>query len=72
MELEKSIEESVKALGLCSLKRHQKEAILSFLSGQDVFVLLPTGYGKSIIYAILQLLYDKLNGKPVDLIARVR
>ena len=28
------------------------EAIKSFTSGQDTFVILPTGYGKSIIYIV--------------------
>ena len=28
-----------------------------------MFVSLPTGYGKSIIYAILSLVYDKMTGK---------
>ena len=38
-----------------SLKDKQLEAILGFMSGKDVFVSLPTGYGKSLIYAVLHL-----------------
>ena len=41
-------------------KSEQKEAILSFLSGRDTLVVLPMGYGKSLIYATLPLLFDKL------------
>jgi superfamily II DNA helicase RecQ len=44
------------------LKEKQLEAILEFLSGKDVFVCLPTGYGKSLIYGILPLVYDELKG----------
>ena len=62
MELDKAIEESVAVLGLESLKEHQMEAVTAFMSGSDVFVALPTGYGKSIIYAILPLLFDKVKG----------
>ena len=29
------------------------EAIRAFVGGSDVFVSLPTGYGKSAIYAML-------------------
>ena len=34
------------------------EAILAFVSGRDVFVSLPTGYGKSIHYASLPFVFD--------------
>ena len=46
------IEDASRQINLC-LKEKQVEAIQSFLSGHDVFVSLPTGYGKSVIYAIL-------------------
>jgi len=39
------------------------EAVGAFVSGKDVFIVLPTGYGKSIIYAILPLLFDHMLGK---------
>ena len=55
-----------RALGLCGLKElkeKQKEALLTFISGKDVFVSLSTGYEKSIIYRILPLVYDTLKGK---------
>ena len=44
------------------LKEKQLEAILEFLSRKDVFVSLPTGYGKSLIYEILPLVFDILKG----------
>jgi bloom syndrome protein len=55
------IEELGEDLGF-NLKEKQLEAVLSFLNGKDVFVSLPTGYGKSIIYAILPLVFDKYKG----------
>ena len=45
------------------LKEKQVEAILTYISGKDVFVTLPTGYGKSIIYGILPLIFDEYKGK---------
>ena len=42
-----AIKEVSPFLGL-KLKDKQLEAALSFCMGQDVFVSLPTGYGKSI------------------------
>ena len=45
-----------------SLKPKQFEAVLTFMSGKDTFVSLPTGYGKSAIYAILPVAFDCLLG----------
>lgn len=36
-----------------TLKVQQKEAVRHVWEGKDVFVLLPTGFGKSIIYEVL-------------------
>uniref|UniRef100_A0A1X7V9J4 DNA 3'-5' helicase n=1 Tax=Amphimedon queenslandica TaxID=400682 RepID=A0A1X7V9J4_AMPQE len=43
------------------LKEKQLEAMATFLSGRDVFVSLPTGYGKSAIYALLPMVFDEIN-----------
>jgi len=32
------------------LKRQQKETVFHSLEGKDVLVVLPTGFGKSLIY----------------------
>ena len=55
-----------KAMGrmdLQELKPKQIESIECFVSGRDTFVSLPTGYGKSVIFAILPLLFDFLRGE---------
>ena len=49
------------SLGYLSLKAEQELAIVSFLEGNDVFVALPTGYGKSLCYAALPYCFDKLS-----------
>ena len=49
--------------GIIQLKNKQEEAILTFLSGKDTFVSLPTGYGKSVIFGILPLLFDQILGE---------
>ena len=66
MELSKALEEAVNDLGYDELWPKQSEAIEAFVSGKDVFVSLPTGYGKSIIYAILPTLFNKLKGNDVN------
>ena len=57
-----AIMHSAAILGI-ELKEKQHEAILSFCQGRDVFVSLPTGYGKSVIYGLLPLVFNMLNGK---------
>ena len=37
------------------LKSEQKEAVESLLRGRDVFGVLPTGFGKSLIYQLFVL-----------------
>ena len=49
-------------LGFKELNEKQKEAVMQFFQGHDTFAALPTGYGKSIIYVILPLVFDKLKG----------
>ena len=42
----------------------QKEAIIQFEEKQrDVFINLPTGFGKSLIYQALPLVFDAMHGK---------
>ena len=63
VSVDAAIEEAVQKQGLDSLKEKQMEEARSFAINQDKFVCLPTGYGKSIIYAMLPYVFDKLRGK---------
>jgi len=60
---ESLVEDIARQMGINSLKPKQMEAILAFLSGRDVFVALPTGYGKSIIFALLPAIFNRIRGK---------
>ena len=53
MAIDSAISEVLREIGAASLKEKQREALLTFLSGHDMFVVLPTEYGKSLIYAML-------------------
>ena len=61
--LEEVIRESALRLGYKELKHEQIKAISSFAQGNDTFVALPTGYGKSLIYAVLPYVFDVKRGK---------
>ena len=50
------IKKSVMRLGYAKLKREQEDVVTAFLSGRDVFLILPTGFGKTLCYACLPLI----------------
>ena len=60
MALSSAISESVKDLGFGQLKAEQAAAISKFASEKDVFVTLPTGYGKNLCYCCLPYVFNRL------------
>ena len=50
--------EAAKSLGYPTLKDEREKVLSKFLEGNDVFVSLPTGYGKSLSYAALPHAFD--------------
>ena len=61
--MEAAIASSCAMMGVAELKEKQKDAIKSFVEGNDVLVILPTGYGKSLCFALLPLVFDYLRGE---------
>ena len=57
-----TVRKAATSLGYPQLKKEQEVAIVSFVSGNDVFVSLPTGYGKSLCFALLPRVFDMLRG----------
>ena len=57
------ITECALQLGYEGVKDKQMEAILAVVRGKDTFVSLPTGFGKSMIYGVLPMVFDKKKGK---------
>jgi bloom syndrome protein len=48
-----------------ALKDEQEEAAVAILQGKDVFVQLPTGYGKTMILALLPFAFDFFLKQPL-------
>ena len=47
------MDHSLRVFGHDHLKPVQSEAVQALLQGEDVFITVPTGYGKSLIYQML-------------------
>lgn len=62
MELDSILSRAAERLGLSGLKEMQEISIKAFLNGNDVFLTVPTGYGKSIVYGILPYAFDLMRG----------
>ena len=45
------------------MEPEQLQVVVEFLSGKDVFAVLPTGFGKSLCYAVLPLAFDQLRSQ---------
>ena len=60
MEAAAAATKAAKALGCLELKPEQIQVASAVLQGRDVFAVLPTGYGKTICYAVLPAAFDAL------------
>lgn len=49
------------------LKTLQKDCLKHIMNGRDVFAVLPTGYGKTVIYTVLPMLLWQINDVNRDL-----
>ena len=50
--------------GYNNLKQEQVKAVVEFVRGSDIFVSLPTGYSKSLIYGSLPEVIKRVQGRP--------
>ena len=57
-----AIRRAAEKLGYSKLRHQQVRAVKNFVQGNDVFVSLPTGSGKSLCYSILLASFDSLFG----------
>ena len=61
-DVDRVIAEAASLYGYANLKVEQKRVLKSFVEGRDVFVSLPTGYGKSLCYALLPAIFNMKTG----------
>ena len=66
MNLEEALNFAARELGYETLRKEQKGIMEAFVGGHDNFAAHPTGYGKSLCFALLPHLFDILhnNSKP--------
>ena len=63
MDVEDAVEEVVEERLGYKLKKEQRDVIVSYIKGNDVFAILPTGFGKSLCYQALLLIFDCMSGE---------
>ena len=70
MNLEEALNSAARELGYERLRKEQKGVVEAFVGGHDVFAALPTGYGKSLCFALLPRLFDILrnNSEPSSIV----
>ena len=60
--MDEAVDDVVNAMNeQISLKPQQREIVHHILGKKNVFVQLPTGYGKSLCLGIVPLVLDKVN-----------
>ena len=68
VSFDSALDESLKFLAELGMSRElrmeQKVAISSLVSGKDLLAVLPTGFGKSLIFQMLVLIKQIMTGKP--------
>ena len=64
MDFEQAVSSSLRELGLNEKKKEQRQAVEAIvLNCRDVLAILPTGFGKSLIYQILPGVSDSMSAE---------
>ena len=58
--MEEALVSALHKLRFDTLRKEQDRVVKAFISGQDVFAGLTTGYGKSLCFALLPYVFDSL------------
>ena len=59
-----AIDKAGRYLGYDEVKELQRKVISEVVSGRDVFAVLPRGFGKSLCYGCLPLVFDEMINPP--------
>ena len=59
-KVQEATRSAVRELRYQDVKPEQMKVVDAYVQGRDVFAVLPTGYGKSLCYGCLPIVFDKL------------
>ena len=72
-DISKAFDRVCEKFGITELNKHQKEAITQIVQRKtDVFINLPTGFGKSLLYQALPLVCDTVRGTTGHIVVVVK
>ena len=54
-------------LGYANVKDEQLQVVENVISGKDVFAVLPTGFGKSLCFALLPGIFNRVMRVPTSI-----
>lgn len=63
MEVQEALVCALQRVCFEKLRKELDRVVRAFVGGRDVFAALPTGYGKSLCFALLPYLFDALREK---------
>ena len=64
MNVDEEITVTAEMLGYAEVKDEQREVVRTIVGGNDVLVALPTGYRKSLCYAMLPTVFNIWKTRP--------
>jgi len=70
LDIDKALDVASRRMGYERFPK-QREAVEAFISGRDVFVGLPTSYGKSFCYGCLPIVFNCLRGHTSSIVVVV-
>ena len=59
-KVQEATRSAVRELGYQDVEPDQMKVVEAYVQGRDVFAVLPTGYGKSLGYSCLPIVFNKL------------
>jgi ATP-dependent DNA helicase RecQ len=62
------LDDAAAVFGYTTIKPFQSEVVNAYMDGKDVFLMAPTGSGKSFTYEVAPMLFEKATGRNMAIV----